>query len=214
MASSARVASVTLSANGREWMEPCDYLACGFGLIPNTELAVLLGCRLGEAGVAVDENQQTSVAGVYAAGEITGIGGLDLSLVEGEIAGFAAAGSPEKAGALHARRDVERRFSIALEQTFALRPELRNLPADSTFVCRCEDVTLARVRAHTSWREAKLQTRCGMGPCQGRICGGAVEFLLGWKAESVRPPVLPARISSLAAEASAGSPARPAVPSA
>jgi len=209
-----KLESVTLTTQGREWTEPCDYLACGFGLIPNTELAVLLGCRLGETGVSVDQNQQTSVAGVFAAGEITGIGGLDLSLVEGEIAGFAAAGHPEKSRALDARRDAEWRFSAALEEAFALRPELHDLPADNTFVCRCEDVTLGRVRACTSWREAKLQTRCGMGPCQGRICGGAVEFLLGWKAESVRPPVLPARISSLAADATAGSPAPPAVPSA
>ena len=64
-------------------------------------------------------------------------------------------------------------------------------------MCRCEDVTYGRVRQFRGWREAKLQTRCGMGPCQGRICGGAVEFLLGWKAESVRPPVLPVRIGSL-----------------
>jgi hypothetical protein len=64
-------------------------------------------------------------------------------------------------------------------------------------ICRCEDVTLARVRHCAGWREAKLHTRCGMGPCQGRVCGGAVEFLFGWKAESVRPPVFPARIESL-----------------
>jgi hypothetical protein len=38
-----------------------------------------------------------------------------------------------------------------------------------------------------------------MGPCQGRICGSAVEFLFGWKVESVRPPVLPVRVESLLA---------------
>ena len=192
-----KLESVTLHAHGRHWTEPCDYLACGFGLIPNLELAALLGCRLGETGVDVDEDQRTSMDGIFAAGEITGIGGLDLSLVEGEIAGYAAAGKPEQGRSLHNRRDVERRFSVALEEAFALRSELRDLPKDDTFVCRCEDVTLARVRTCSGWREAKLQTRCGMGPCQGRICGGAVEFLLDWKSESVRPPVLPARISSL-----------------
>ena len=66
-----------------------------------------------------------------------------------------------------------------------------------TLVCRCEDVTFGRVRQCAGWRDAKLHTRCGMGPCQGRVCGGAVEFLLGWKSESVRPPVFPARIQSL-----------------
>jgi hypothetical protein len=47
-------------------------------LTPDAELAALLGCRMGEAGVEVDEYQQTSVEGVYCAGEATGIGGLDL----------------------------------------------------------------------------------------------------------------------------------------
>ena len=52
--------------------------------------------------------------------------------------------------------------------------------------------------AYGSWREAKLQSRCGMGPCQGRLCGPAVEFLLDWKPESVRPPIFPARLDHLA----------------
>ena len=152
---------------------------------------------MSETGVAVDEMQQTSVAGVYSAGEATGIGGLDLSLVEGEIAGFAAAGETREARALFGARQRHRRFAGALERAFALREELKHLAQDDTLVCRCEDVALGRVRACSGWREAKLHTRCGMGPCQGRVCGGAVEFLLGWKAESVRPPVFPARIGSL-----------------
>jgi NADPH-dependent 2,4-dienoyl-CoA reductase/sulfur reductase-like enzyme len=189
--------SVTLYRGGKTWREPCDYLACGFGLIPNVELPLLLGCRLSDTGVQVDELQQTSVAGVYCAGEVTGIGGLDLSLVEGEIAGYAAAGKPEAARPFFGARESHRRFAVALERAFALREELKNLPQDDTLVCRCEDVTFERVRQRSGWRDAKLQTRCGMGPCQGRVCGGAVEFLLGWKSESVRPPVFPARIDSL-----------------
>jgi NADPH-dependent 2,4-dienoyl-CoA reductase/sulfur reductase-like enzyme len=193
-----RLESVTLRrTGGRTWTVPCDYLACGFGLIPNVELAALLGCRLSQSGVEVDDYQQTSVAGVYSAGEATGIGGLELSLVEGEIAGFAAGGDPDHAKALFTARASYRRFAMALEQAFGLRDELRQLPQASTLICRCEDVTMERVRACSNWREAKLHTRCGMGPCQGRICGGAAEFLLGWRAESVRPPVLPARLGSM-----------------
>jgi D-hydroxyproline dehydrogenase subunit alpha len=193
-----KLESATLRrSDGRTWTEACDYLACGFGLIPNVELAALLGCRLSASGVGVDEHQQTTVAGVYAAGEATGIGGLELSLVEGEIAGYAAGGRRDRAEAHFAARASHRRFAAALEKAFALREELRDLPQASTLVCRCEDVTMERVRACSNWREAKLHTRCGMGPCQGRICGGAVEFLLGWQAESVRPPVLPARVRSM-----------------
>jgi D-hydroxyproline dehydrogenase subunit alpha len=193
-----RLASVTLQRNGKTWTEPCDYLACGFGLIPNVELPALFGCRMSETGVAVDEYQQTSVVNTYCAGEVTGIGGLDLALVEGEIAGYAAVGKPQDARKLFAARQSNRQFANALERAFAPRAELRALPQDDTFVCRCEDVTYARIRQFSNWREAKLHTRCGMGPCQGRVCGGAVEFLLGWKPDSVRPPVLPARVGSLA----------------
>jgi len=193
-----RLESVTLRRGARTWTEPCDYLACGFGLIPNLEPAELLGCHTSEGGVRVDEYQQTSVEGVYSAGEATGIGGLELSIVEGEIAGYAAAGSPGRAKLRFAARQSHRRFAAALENAFALRDELRRLPQPGTLVCRCEDVTMERVRACASWREAKLHTRCGMGPCQGRICGGAAGFLLGWQSESVRPPVFPARIGSIA----------------
>jgi len=197
---SEKLEAVTLRRRDTTWNEPCDYLACGFGLIPNLELPALLGCRIGKAGVAVNEDQETSVAGVYAAGEVTGIGGLDLSLVEGEIAGFAAAGLREEARRLYGARYLHRQFAEALDHAFALRPELKSLPTDETFLCRCEDVAYGRVRACAGWREAKLHTRCGMGPCQGRVCGGAAEFLLGWKTESVRPPVFPAPVSAFTRE--------------
>lgn len=189
-----KLETVTLSRG--EKIE-CDYLACGYHLVPNVELAELLGCVAEDGSVRVDQFQQTGVANVYAAGEATGIGGLELSLVEGEIAGLAIAGKHDEARKLFNVRDKQRRFAARLNRTFALRDELKQLPASETIVCRCEDVTLARLRAHDSWRAAKLQTRCGMGPCQGRVCGGAVEFLFGWRAESVRPPVLPVRIESL-----------------
>jgi NADPH-dependent 2,4-dienoyl-CoA reductase/sulfur reductase-like enzyme len=192
-----KVESVTLTRGGKRWQEACDYLACGFHLVPNVELAELLGCAVEDGDVPVNEFQRTSVSNVYAAGEITGIGGLELSLVEGEIAGLAAAGKDDAARRLFPVRDKQRRFAGLLNRTFALRDELKGLATAETIVCRCEDVQFGRLRAHRSWREAKLQTRCGMGPCQGRVCGGAVEFLFGWRAESVRPPVLPVRVESL-----------------
>jgi NADPH-dependent 2,4-dienoyl-CoA reductase/sulfur reductase-like enzyme len=118
-----KLESVTLRRGDKTWSEPCDYLACGFGLVPKVELAALLGCRMGEVGVEVDEYQETSVAGVYCAGEATGIGGLDLSLAQGEIAGYAAR-------KLFRARQSHRRFALALEETFALRDELRGLPPE------------------------------------------------------------------------------------
>ncbi len=77
----------------------------------------------------------------------------------------------------------------------------RNLPRPETMVCRCEDVSYSRVALHQSWRTAKLQSRCGMGPCQGRVCGPITRFLFGWSPDSVRPPIFPTRFESLAAMA-------------
>ena len=192
-----RLESVTLVRGGKRWELACDYLACGFHLVPNLELAELLGCEVDRGRVSVDELQQTTVPQIYSAGEATGIGGLELSLVEGEIAGLAAAGKRDEARKLFPIREKHRKFADLLNRTFALRDELKHLAAPETIVCRCEDVTFERLRTQRSWRAAKLQTRCGMGPCQGRVCGASVEFLFGWRPESVRPPALPVKIQSL-----------------
>ena len=190
--------SVTISRNGKPEILQADYLACGFHLVPNIELPVLVGCLTRCGFVQVDDLQQTSVKGVFCAGEPTGIGGVDLALVEGQIAGMAATGHVADARKLFRKRTKLRRFAHAMEEAFRLRTELRSLPAADTFVCRCEDVSYARLREHTSWRSAKLHTRCGMGPCQGRICGPATQFLFKWNPDSVRPPVFPARVENLA----------------
>ena len=176
----------------------CDYLAVGFHLVPNLEIAAQLGCELTGDGVVVDYLQQTSRADVYSAGETSGIGGLELALVEGQIAGYAASGKAASAERLFAERLRASKFARVLNSTFALRSELKRLPADDTIICRCEDVMWGQIKGHGSWRSAKLHTRCGMGPCQGRVCGAALNFLCDWNVESIRPPVFPVRVSSLA----------------
>lgn len=193
-----RVASATIVSGGKRWLETCDYLAVAYGLTPNLEIPILLGCEIRDGRVVVDSLQRTTVPDVYCAGEPTGIGGVELSLVEGEIAGACAAGRADSVSGAMARRDRWRAFASALSHAFALRPELRSLALPDTMICRCEDVTAARLAAHDNWRSAKLHTRCGMGPCQARICGPALEFLRGWRVDSVRPPLFPARVGSLA----------------
>jgi D-hydroxyproline dehydrogenase subunit alpha len=192
-----QVQSVTLTDGRRQWTEDCDFLACGFGLVPNLELPLALGCQLENDFMRVDDWQASSVADVYCAGELTGIDGADAALVEGEIAGLAASGRNDAARALMTRRASWRRFRDALAAAFALREEVGRLASPETLVCRCEDVTLARMKNFAGWRDAKLQTRCGMGACQGRVCGAAAKVLFGWGMESVRPPVLPSRVESL-----------------
>jgi D-hydroxyproline dehydrogenase subunit alpha len=194
------VETVTISRNGGMETIPCDYLACGFHLVPNIELPQLLGCQIQNGCVRVDDFQRTTVSEVFCAGEPTGIGGVELSLVEGAVAGLTAGGRIAEASKLFGKREELRRFGRSLDYTFQLRAELKSLALPETIVCRCEDVPYSRLREYAGWRVAKLQTRCGMGPCQGRVCGPATQFLFEWTAESVRPPVFPARVESMAGQ--------------
>jgi D-hydroxyproline dehydrogenase subunit alpha len=199
-----RIKSVRLLHNGRIREIECDYLACGFHLVPNIELPRYAGCRIEGGFVKVDEFQQTSVLNVYCAGEPTSIGGLELSILEGQIAGCAAVGDRNGARKFFAERARYAEFAAELEAAFRLRGELKSLADPGTLLCRCEDVPIGRVSPFDSWRAAKLHTRCGMGPCQGRVCGAAAEFLFGWGTDSVRPPVLAVDCASLAAVSSLG----------
>jgi NADPH-dependent 2,4-dienoyl-CoA reductase/sulfur reductase-like enzyme len=194
-----RVEGVRLTDGQRTWEEACDLLACGFHLVPNTELGALIGGALRNGFIEVDDVQQTSVINVFAAGEPTGIAGLESALLTGTIAGLAAAGKLEEAKALLPRRQKLERFAARLKAAFALRPELLGLAQPDTIVCRCEDVTYAALAAHENWADAKRQTRCGMGPCQGRVCGPATEALFGWCNLSVRPPLFPVPLSAMGA---------------
>lgn len=193
-----RVERVTVTDGRREWQVECDWLACGFHLVPNLELPLLLGCSVAGGYVAVDALQQSSVVNVACVGELTGIGGLEKALAEGQIAGWAAAGREAQARAMTAEAGRGRRFGAELEAAFALREELRTLADAETVVCRCEDVPYGALAGKVGWREAKLHTRCGMGACQGRVCGAATEFLFGWDAKSGRPPIYPALMSTMA----------------
>jgi NADPH-dependent 2,4-dienoyl-CoA reductase/sulfur reductase-like enzyme len=195
------VKAVLLETRRGARLFPCDDLACGFGLVPNVELAALAGCELHGGFVAVDEWQQTSLDGVLCAGEPTGIGGVDRSIVEGRIAGYAAAGRRDRARKLFAARRRLHAFSAVLTRCFALRDELRHLARADTIVCRCEDVPLRNATEHPTARSARLHARCGMGACQGRVCGPALDFMLGWTepAGRARPPLYPVSMATLAA---------------
>ncbi|MCC6970325.1 MAG: FAD-dependent oxidoreductase [Phycisphaerales bacterium] len=222
-----------------------DAVACGFGLVGNTQLAQVVGAGIGhekrdsevatqrdragagtghlalgtgegrtgaqmvqtadlktgpwQGRVVVDDLMRTSVGGVLCAGEPLGIGGVETSLVEGTMAGYSAAGREELARGLIPRRRRERAFAAAMERAFALREEVLRLARPETIVCRCEDVAMARIASCDHWRGAKLLTRCGMGPCQGRVCGAAVEAMMGWAVRDVRPPVFPVSMNALSA---------------
>ena len=189
--------SVMIECSGRRIDYECDFLACGFGLAPAQETAALFGCALQDGAVVVNSQLRTSVDGVWAAGESTGIGGVDKSLAQGRIAGLDAVGlRPSNADSRALASALA--FSTLLAGTFKPPTAMRTVCSQSTIVCRCEDVRAADLAPHQSWRAAKLQTRVGMGPCQGRVCGAACGFLYGWETGAGRPPVFPARAGTLA----------------
>jgi thioredoxin reductase len=225
-----RVESVTIARLDRDWRPlpgterriEVDAVCLGFGFTAQLELAVSARCELGAGpdggpAVVVDDHQQTSVPGVFAAGELTGIGGADLAAAEGRVAGAAAAsivvaGSP----APEDQRAVVRgkRFAAALAKAYPIRPGWQSWSTGSTLVCRCEEVTRDDLRDAVVERDVlgtrslKLSSRAGLGLCQGRVCSRTVAELAaayrpGVRADLVasarRPIAVPVRLRDLAA---------------
>lgn len=194
----SEVHSVTVTDGNDTREVGCDILCAAFGLVPNTELARLAGCSMCGDGVMVDACQATTVPDIYCAGEPTGVGGLDLAIIEGEIAGRVAAGrAVEATMAAHAVRQRQR--TARLDEAFGLRTEVSRLATPDTIVCRCEDVRLKDLNPKWTPRQAKLYTRVGMGTCQGRICAPALQSVMSWPGthDTVRAPTQPARVSTL-----------------
>ncbi|BBC31292.1 hypothetical protein SGFS_025860 [Streptomyces graminofaciens] len=184
---------------GTERRIPCDTLAVGHGMLPHTDLAESLGCRIDGVHVYVDDEQRTDVPGVWAAGETTGIGGAALSLAEGHIAGRSATArlrgrEPDShAWAAAAKsRGALREFFAALSAVYAPPAHWAERVTDDTVVCRCEEVTAGSVREAVGelgagdLRTVKLLTRAGMGWCQGRMCGAAVAGITGCREGAAR----------------------------
>lgn len=204
-----------------------DTLCLGFGLVPNTKLARLLGCQLtydparGGLVPVHDESMHTSRPGVFVAGEVAGIAGAKAAELEGRIAGLSAVlqlgrGNPEEARNRieAARRDLrkELRFARALHETFAVKPGILTLLTDDTVVCRCEEITTGQLlKARAEWARTldvlRTVTRAGFGRCQGTTCETLVAQLLARETGrgladvghfNIRPPLKPVSIGSLA----------------
>ncbi|MFE9553945.1 NAD(P)/FAD-dependent oxidoreductase [Streptomyces sp. NPDC006703] len=208
-----RVEAVTVARLDREWRPvpgtgrriACDALAVGHGLVPGIELATSLGCATrrtldGTLALALDAHQQTSLPGLWAAGETGGIGGAQLARVEGELAARAiagrlggGAGPAGRVRRLRHRRTRLRAFADAMAAAHAPGPGWTDWLPHATEVCRCEEVTAGRIREAVEdygardARTVKLLTRAGMGWCQGRMCGTAVACLAAG-ASAPEPP--------------------------
>ncbi|MFJ3926688.1 NAD(P)/FAD-dependent oxidoreductase [Streptomyces sp. NPDC090022] len=223
-----RVEAVTVARLDKDWRPvpgtarriPCDAVAVGHGLVPQLELATSLGCATftsadGTAALVLDDDQATSVPGIWSAGETGGIGGAQLALVEGELAALAVActvrpsataatsaptpaaptaADDRRAARLRRRRARLRGFADAMAAAHRPGPGWIGWLDDDTDVCRCEEVPAGRIReavADLGARDArtvKLLTRAGMGWCQGRMCGPAVAALTGQDPAADRRP--------------------------
>ncbi len=214
---------------GSERQVECDTAAVGWGFVARLELALQAGCATapgpdGTPAVVVDDVGRSSVPGVLAAGELTGVGGADLAVLGGALAGTAAAAvaAGREPGPVHggvaSRRARLAAFAAAMHGAHPVRDGWTGWLRDDTLVCRCEEVPAAAVgEAVTELgaghaRTVKLLTRAGMGWCQGRMCGEAVARLVARHAGTpldpygdllggaARPVAVPVPLGVLAAD--------------
>jgi NADP-dependent aldehyde dehydrogenase len=185
-----------------------DLVALGWGFTPSLELVMAVGAGTrvdvdGSLVVVVDDSQRTTVPSVYAAGEVAGVGGAVLAVLEGELAGLTAASdhgrSSGRSRVLRLRRAIarSRAFATAMHRAHTVPPQWYEWLTPETVICRCEEVTYAEIcQARNELgaddaRTLKLTSRPGMGWCQGRVCGFATARLASPSgeigAEQLRP---------------------------
>ncbi len=195
----ARVDSSWRPIKGTEKEIPADAIAVGYGLAPAVDLTRLCGCEhvfdaaRGYVRATRDDTMETSVPGVFAAGDMGAVKGYRAALLEGRAAGiFASArlGFMDRENARAAAAPLLRRlkgkamFGKALDALCRPRAGIFDIITDNTVVCRCEEVTAGDIRAAAAdgardINDVKRRTRLGMGHCQGRFCGPVVNELPG-----------------------------------
>ncbi|MFO1035896.1 MAG: FAD-dependent oxidoreductase [Geminicoccaceae bacterium] len=173
--------------DGTTRIDDIDALVVGWGLQPRTEITRHLGCTHrydpsfgGWACVADPSTGSTSIPGVFVAGETAGVRGAAVAWREGQLVGSAAAaflGYRRPAAVRGLAR--ARSFAATVADLWSPPSGLDDLIEPTTLLCRCEAVTAAEVDGAIedgarTVSAVKRWTRCGMGPCQGRICNRLV----------------------------------------
>jgi glycine/D-amino acid oxidase-like deaminating enzyme len=161
-----------------------DAVCISYGFVPRLELARQLG---------------ESSRGLFLAGEVAGVAGAEVAELEGELAGRSAAsylGLAGPAGDERLERHLRaaRTFADRLLARYPVRPGWASWAGTGTVFCRCEDVAWGEVEAAVAGgartvREVRNLTRCGMGYCQGRTCGPALELAVAALARRPRGEV-------------------------
>jgi len=189
---------------GNEAVLPCDAVAYGFGLKPETQLAELAGAKLRYDPVFRQWLPETDVDGrcggnLYVAGDGATIGGAQAAAFAGDLAAYAVLEDFKLATSgierRRARRNAARlgRFQRGLVRAFAWPTAAISELDDNVMVCRCEGITVGELRTSiradfgpTEINRLKAITRCGMGRCQGRFCGLAAAELV---ADTLKVPL-------------------------
>jgi len=223
----ARIDEKGYPVAGSEAVFEADAVCAGYGFLPANELARLLGCAhepvdrgLGNLVTTRDRNGETSIPGVFVVGEAGAIGGAQIALAQGRLAGYKAAEnlarSVPSAKRKAARRALSRhrRFQDAIWSLYHAPTFGLQLARDDTVICRCEEVTLGQLRpliasGVTGLGELKRLTRAGMGRCQGRYCSLSLTRLAA-EPQGARPdefggftpqtPIKPVPLAALAVE--------------
>jgi NADPH-dependent 2,4-dienoyl-CoA reductase/sulfur reductase-like enzyme len=222
-----KIEAVIYSKAGRERRITADALLLHQGVVPNINLSNAIGCRHRWDDLQLawkpqtDGWGETSMAGVTVAGDGAGIAGAEAAAERGRIAAIGAAHRLGRIDAAwrnrHAATSSAALARLAHGRLFLdtlYRPaETFRVPHGDTIVCRCEEVTAEQIRATVPLGasgpdQMKAFLRCGMGPCQGRLCGLTVTELIAEvrgisPAEAgcfrLRPPVKPITLGEIAA---------------
>jgi NADPH-dependent 2,4-dienoyl-CoA reductase/sulfur reductase-like enzyme len=202
---SGRVERVRYRTGGREAVVAADLLLLHQGVVPNINLANAIGCeqewdeRLHCFVPRLDAWGGSSMPGIWIAGDGGGIQGARAAEQRGRIAALSVANALGRIDA--SRRDsLARPYQRSLAQEIAGRrffdtlfapPQQFRIPTGDTIACRCEEVTAQQVRDAVAIgcpgpNQMKAFLRCGMGPCQGRMCGLTVVDLIA-DARGVHP---------------------------
>jgi thioredoxin reductase len=199
-----------------------DALFLHQGVAPNVNLAMSVGVehRWHDEQLcwtpALDEYGNTSIDGIAIAGDGAGIAGAEASRARGELAAIAAVRALGRSTSeeQRVRRDLERSLRGRAFLDVLYRPSNAfRKPSGETIVCRCEETTAREIVEAAALgcpgpNQMKAFLRCGMGPCQGRLCGLTVTELIaqarGLTPQEVgyyrlRPPVKPITVGELAA---------------
>jgi NADPH-dependent 2,4-dienoyl-CoA reductase/sulfur reductase-like enzyme len=220
-----KLETIAFEADGVEDQADVDTLLVHEGIIPNTQLSLALGCkhswneRLQCLQPDISEFGESSIADVFIVGDGATVNGAVAAPASAEIAvglileQMAHANTRSRATVQRARRIIgrEHAFRPFLEALYPPRLSIAT-PSASTIVCRCEEVTAGTLRSAVEDgaigpAQAKAFTRCGMGPCQGRMCGPPVSRLIADEAGrpvgdvgayNVRFPLKPVTVAEMA----------------